>query len=108
MCLNSPSCVKRFFEEVIKQGVDYRDASESDVEIAMTRLNRWNESTDGESVYDLKRELQTTMQNSFGVFRDGPNMREALKGLVRPLGALSGPLERYKALRTFIRPLKPL
>ena len=69
-------------EEVIKQGVDYRDASESDVEIAMSRLNRWNESTDGESVYDLKRELQTTMQNSFGVFRDGPNMREALKDLV--------------------------
>ena len=69
-------------EEVIKQGVDYRDASESDVEMAMSRLNRWNESTDGESVYDLKRELQTTMQNSFGVFRDGPNMREALKDLV--------------------------
>ena len=69
-------------EEVIKQGVDYRDASESDVEMAMSRLNRWNESTDGESVYDLKRELRTTMQNSFGVFRDGPNMREALKDLV--------------------------
>ena len=69
-------------EEVIKQGVDYREASESDVEMALSRLNRWNDSTDGESVYDLKRELQTTMQNSFGVFRDGPNMREALKDLV--------------------------
>ena len=69
-------------EEVIKQGVDYREASDSDVEMAMSRLNRWNDSTDGESVYDLKRELQTTMQNSFGVFRDGPNMREALKDLV--------------------------
>ena len=69
-------------EEVIKQGVDYREASDSDVEMAMSRLNRWNDSTDGESVCDLKRELQTTMQNSFGVFRDGPNMREALKDLV--------------------------
>ena len=69
-------------EEVIKQGVDYREASESDVEMAISRLNRWNDSTDGESVYDLKRQLQTTIQHSLGVFRDGPNMREALKDLV--------------------------
>ena len=37
-------------EEVIKQGVDYREASDSDVEMAMSRLNCWNDSTDGESV----------------------------------------------------------
>ena len=62
-------------EEVMKQGVSYREASESDVEAALDRLNRWNESSSGESVYDLKKELQTTMQNGFGVFRDGANMQ---------------------------------
>ena len=62
-------------EEVMKQGVSYRDASDSDVEAALDRLNRWNESSSGESVYDLKKELQTTMQNGFGVFRDGANMQ---------------------------------
>jgi len=62
-------------EEVMKQGVSYREASESDVEAALDRLNRWNESSSGESVYDLKKELQTTMQNGFGVFRDEANMQ---------------------------------
>jgi succinate dehydrogenase / fumarate reductase flavoprotein subunit len=65
-------------EQVMRQGVSYREASESDVEAAMARLNRWNESSSGESVYDLKKELQTTMQNSFGVFRTEKNMQEGI------------------------------
>ena len=68
-------------EEVMRQGVSYREASDSDLEAAMTRLNRWNESTGGESIYDLKKELQTTMQNSFGVFRTETNMQEGIKQL---------------------------
>ena len=65
-------------EQVMRQGVSYREASESDVEAAMQRLNRWNESSSGESVYDLKKELQITMQNSFGVFRTEKNMQEGI------------------------------
>ena len=68
-------------EEVMRQGVSYRDASESDVEASMERLNRWNESTNGESIFDLKKELQTTMQNSFGVFRTEKNMQEGMRSL---------------------------
>ncbi len=68
-------------EEVIRQGVSYRDASETDLEQAMARLNRWNESSGGESVADLKRELQTVMQNSFGVFRTETHMQEGIKKL---------------------------
>ena len=68
-------------EEVMRQGVSYREASESDVEASMERLNRWNESTSGESIFDLKKELQTTMQNSFGVFRTEKNMQEGMKSL---------------------------
>ncbi|MDC3409325.1 succinate dehydrogenase flavoprotein subunit [bacterium] len=68
-------------EEVMRQGVSYREASESDVEASMERLNRWNESTGGESIFDLKKELQTTMQNSFGVFRTEKNMQEGMKSL---------------------------
>ncbi|HCG71175.1 MAG TPA: succinate dehydrogenase flavoprotein subunit [Gammaproteobacteria bacterium] len=68
-------------EQVMRQGVSYREASESDIEASMARLNRWNESTGGESVYDLKKELQTTMQNSFGVFRTEKNMQEGIKQL---------------------------
>ena len=68
-------------EQVMRQGVSYRDASESDIEASMERLNRWKESSGGESIYDLKKELQTTMQNSFGVFRTEKNMQEGIKQL---------------------------
>ncbi len=63
-------------EEVLRQGVSYRAASDSDLEGAMRRLNRWNESKRGESVASLKTALQTTMQNSFGVFRTEEHMQQ--------------------------------
>ena len=68
-------------EQVMRQGVYYREASDSDIEASMARLNRWNESSGGESIYDLKKELQTTMQNSFGVFRTEKNMQEGMQKL---------------------------
>ena len=69
----------KHIEEVMRQGVAYREASESDLEASMARLNRWNESSDGESVADLKKELQTVMQNSFGVFRTEEHMQTGIK-----------------------------
>ncbi|MFU8815779.1 MAG: succinate dehydrogenase flavoprotein subunit [Pseudomonadales bacterium] len=68
-------------EEVMRQGVSHREASESDLEQAMARLNRWNESTGGESVAVLKRDLQQVMQNSFGVFRTEEHMQEGVRKL---------------------------
>jgi succinate dehydrogenase / fumarate reductase, flavoprotein subunit len=68
-------------EEVVRQGVSYRDASDSDIEQAMQRLNRWNESRDGESVAALRQELQQVMQNSFGVFRTETHMKEGIQKL---------------------------
>ena len=65
-------------EEVMRQGVSYRDASDSDIESSLARLSRWNDSSNGESISDLKKELQTTMQNSFGVFRTEKNMQEGI------------------------------
>jgi succinate dehydrogenase / fumarate reductase flavoprotein subunit len=68
-------------EEVMRQGVSYRQASDSDLERALARLNRWNASTGGESVADLKKDLQTIMQNNFGVFRTETHMKEGIKKL---------------------------
>ena len=68
-------------EESMRAGVSYRDASASDIEQAMTRLNRWNESKKGESVADLRRELQKTMQEAFGVFRTETHMQAGIKKL---------------------------
>ncbi len=68
-------------EQIMRQGVSHRDASDTDVEAAMARLARWNESSGGESVASLKKDLQTTMQNSFGVFRTEENMQSGIKAL---------------------------
>jgi succinate dehydrogenase / fumarate reductase flavoprotein subunit len=68
-------------EEVMRQGVSHREPSDSDIEAAMARLNRWNTSKDGEAVADLKKELQQVMQNSFGVFRTESHMKEGIKKL---------------------------
>ncbi len=68
-------------EEVMRQGVSYREPSDSDLDAALSRLSRWDESSSGESVASLKKELQTVMQNSFGVFRTEVNMREGIAAL---------------------------
>ena len=68
-------------EEVMRQGVSYRDASDSDLEASLARLNRWEESSSGESVAALKKELQTVMQNNFGVFRTEENMKTGIKAI---------------------------
>ncbi|WP_456269925.1 succinate dehydrogenase flavoprotein subunit [Kushneria sp. AK178] len=68
-------------EETLNQGIEYMEASQSDIDAAMKRLNRWNESGSGETVPELKRDLQTIMQNNFGVFRKEDTMQEGVKKL---------------------------
>ncbi|MCB8887659.1 succinate dehydrogenase flavoprotein subunit [Vreelandella malpeensis] len=70
-----------FIEGALNEGIEYLDASESDIEAAMKRITRWNESEGGESIPALKAELQDIMQNSFGVFREEENMQEGVKNL---------------------------
>ena len=40
------------FAEALREGIEMRDASESDVEAAMARLNKLNSSSSGEKVAD--------------------------------------------------------
>ena len=68
-------------EEVMRQGVSHRDPGESDLEQSLARLNRWDESSSGESVAALRKELQGVMQNSFGVFRTEEHMRTGIEKL---------------------------
>ena len=64
-----------FIEKALREGIDNREPSDTDVDRAMQRLNRLNASTEGEGVAGLRKELQTIMQNFFGVFRNGPQMQ---------------------------------
>lgn len=70
-----------YIDKALSEGIEYLEASTSDVERATSRLARWNESSGGESVSELKAELQNTMQNAFGVFRQEDNMQEGVKKL---------------------------
>lgn len=66
-------------EKMIKEGIDYMDASETDIEAAMARLDRLNTNTKGEQVAEVRKDLQDTMQLYFGVFRDGESMEKGLR-----------------------------
>lgn len=70
-----------FIEKALREGIDHRSASESDVEQSMSRLNRLNNNQSGEAASTLRTELQTIMQNYFGVFRKGEFMQEGIKQL---------------------------
>lgn len=70
-----------FIEKALREGIDMRDASDDDIGQAMSRLNRLNNASGGEKVADLRKELQTTMQNHFGVFRNEKFMLEGIEKL---------------------------
>ncbi|MBU2863200.1 succinate dehydrogenase flavoprotein subunit [Reinekea marina] len=69
-------------EESLRQGFQTDAASESDVDQAMSRLTALDSRKTGESVDQVKKDLQNTMQLHFGVFREGDKMAEGRKKLI--------------------------
>lgn len=70
-----------FIEKTLREGIEHREASESDLEAATARLNSLNTTNNGEGAAELRTELQSTMQNHFGVFRKGEFMQDGIKKL---------------------------
>ncbi|MAC33476.1 succinate dehydrogenase flavoprotein subunit [Haliea atlantica] len=70
-----------FIEKALREGIEAREASADDLDAATARLDRLNASEGGESAADLRKELQNTMQNHFGVFRNGEFMQEGIRKL---------------------------
>ncbi len=60
-----------------------RDASTDDIDAAMVRFNRWENSEvgKGEDPIQIKKDLQECMQLNFSVFREGESMAQGLKEL---------------------------
>lgn len=71
----------KHIESMLQQGIEQRKASESDIEQAMSRLDRLNNSKSGESVATVRAALQDIMQKHFGVFRKGEFMQEGIAKL---------------------------
>ena len=76
-------------EDAMRQGIGHRDPADEDVDNATARLARWNESTGGESVADLKREMQRIMLVNFNVFRSGDHMRRSIGELADLRGRIA-------------------
>ncbi len=72
-----------FLEQSLREGVDARNASQSDIESSMARLSALNERTKGEDMAPLRKELQNCMQNNFGVFRTGEYMKKGIAELAQ-------------------------
>ena len=70
-----------YIEKALREGIAYAEASPSDLDAAMARLQRLNSGSGTESVAALRKELQTTMQNYFGVFRRGDYMEKGIEQL---------------------------
>jgi len=71
----------KFIEQALREGIEMAEATDSDLDAALNRLNRLNDSNEGEDVATLRKELQTVMQNHFGVFRKGEYMQEGIEKL---------------------------
>ena len=71
----------QYIETALRNGLEHRPPRESDLDAAMARLNKLNQSSGGEKTADLRKELQTVMQNHFGVFRKGELMQEGINKL---------------------------
>ena len=70
-----------FIEKALRDGIELRDAGQSDLDAASARLDALNERQKGEQVAPMRQELQEIMQNHFGVFRTGEFMREGITKL---------------------------
>ncbi|WP_108125345.1 succinate dehydrogenase flavoprotein subunit [Saccharospirillum mangrovi] len=68
-------------EKTLREGYESDAATADDIDRAMARLNALENTTEGESVAAVKKDLQNTMQLHFGVFREGKSMAEGLKKL---------------------------
>ncbi len=66
-------------EQTFRDGYEHLDATEEEINQAMQRYNRLENSTSGENLAEVKAELQKTMQLYFGVFREGESMEKGLK-----------------------------
>jgi len=72
-----------YIEKALREGIEHDDASDANIDASMARLNKLNNSTSGEKVADLRKELQNIMQLRFGVFRRGDTMQEGIAELAK-------------------------
>ena len=70
-----------YIQDSLKSGGGVADSGSEDINRALEGLNKLNHSTEGFKVAEVKRDLQSVMQDYFGVFRSGDYMKKGVKDL---------------------------
>lgn len=68
-------------EDALKGDLKHRAPNEADIDKALRRIERWEDSSNTEDPHQIRDEMKDIMQNSFGVFRDEGPMQEGLEKL---------------------------
>jgi succinate dehydrogenase / fumarate reductase flavoprotein subunit len=69
--------------ESLIQDLPLLNITQDDLDVALSRLNRWEQSKQGESLVEIRHAMQKIMQTDFGVFRTAKYMEEGLVKLKR-------------------------
>lgn len=65
-------------EEALKSDLGHRTEASGEMDRALSRVERWNDASNTENPYEIRKEIQEVMQNNFGVFRDEKPMEKGL------------------------------
>lgn len=65
----------------IREGMSLPEISQDDIDASFTRLRRWEDNAEGESLFAIRAEMKQIMQQDFGVFRTGDVMSSGLEKL---------------------------
>lgn len=65
----------------LDQGMDNQRVTPDDIDSAMARIRRWDESQGTERVHDIRHAMKKIMQNDFSVFRTEAVMLEGIQKL---------------------------
>jgi len=78
-----------YLEKTLSRQDSHIAVDSKDIEKAMARLTRWENSTEGENVADIRKEMTKIMQEDFGVFRAADSMAAGLEKLKALKGRLA-------------------
>lgn len=66
-------------EQALQEGLPQHSVTEDATNAALARYQRWENNKGGDSVPQIRQEMQTIMQSDFGVFRTEAVMQDGLK-----------------------------
>lgn len=68
-------------QQALGEGLSHRLENADDIDAALQRVARWENPSNTEDALAIRNEMKKTMQENFGVFRDGEHMTKGLNKL---------------------------